>query len=681
MAKLPPELLMQHLREFAGAHAPTDATDAELVRRFAAHHDEAAFAALLRRHGPMVLGVCRRVLRDWHAAEDAFQATFLVLARNAASIRQRGSVGSWLYGVARQVAVRAKVAAVRRREREKEAPSRPVTVPEADASWREVGAVLDEELGRLPERYRAPLVLCYLSGLTRDEAAQQLDWSLRTLQRRLERGRELLRGRLARRGLALSVALCAAALGQHLAAAVVPAGLAGATLNGALAFIGTRTGAAVSGQAAALADGFLKAVSLGRRKLVAALLVTACVLVAGFGLAAHQAFSAKAPSGADNEPASVDDPGGGPGAADREGLAERAMEPVKLGTLRGHQGSVNAVALSPDGKTLASAGDDQSEKLWDVEAGEERPRIRPGAPPRIVFSVAFSPDGQTLASAGNDSLIKLTDPTTGTATAFFRETVHVYALAFSPDGKFLASAGGHQRPNFDGPIRSFEDIPKDFDFIENGEVKVWDLTTKKARLFFRADVGRVTSVVFSPDGKTLATGGRDGTVRLWDTGTGQELPALREGAAQYVEAVAFSPDGKTLASAHQGRGELEDTVKLWDLGSRQVRARLRGYAGVVKSVAFSPDGTLATAAWVFPRDLKQEPFGEVRLWDAAAARPRGDPLTVAHLASSVAFGAGGKVLAAGGPRATGRNPSGRGEITLWDLAPRREATPGHRDRR
>src|SRR5262249_9210893 len=158
--------------------------------------------------------------------------------------------------------------------------------------------------------------------------------------------------------------------------------------------------------------------------------------------------------------------------------------------------------------------------------------------------------------------------------AFFRETVHVYALAFSPDGKFLASAGGHQRPNFDGPIRSFEDIPKDFDFVESGEGKVWDLTTKKARLFFRADVGRVSSVAFRPDSKILAVGVRDGTVRLWDTGTGQELPAFREVAAQHVYAVAFSPDGKTLASAHQGRGELEDTVKLWDLGSRQVRARL-----------------------------------------------------------------------------------------------------------
>ena len=202
MAKLPPELLIHHLRELAGAHLPENVSDAELVRRFADHRDEGAFAALLRRHGPMVLGVCRRVLGNAHDAEDAFQATFLVLARNAPAIRKRASVGSWLHGVARQVAVRARAAAARRQEREREAPpERPVPGPEADASWREVGTVLDEELGRLPDQYRAPLVLCYLGGLTRDEAAQRLGCPPGTLKSRLEQARERLQHRLVSRGL------------------------------------------------------------------------------------------------------------------------------------------------------------------------------------------------------------------------------------------------------------------------------------------------------------------------------------------------------------------------------------------------------------------------------------------------------------------------------------------------
>src|SRR5262249_30053195 len=137
-------------------------TDARLLERFVRQHDGEAFADLVRRHGPMVLGVCRRVLDDAHEAEDVFQATFLVLARKADAIRQGESLGSWLYGVAYRTALRARAEAARRRALAWEADDMPPSDPAAEAAWRELRPLLDAELQRLPEKYRAPVVLCYL---------------------------------------------------------------------------------------------------------------------------------------------------------------------------------------------------------------------------------------------------------------------------------------------------------------------------------------------------------------------------------------------------------------------------------------------------------------------------------------------------------------------------------------
>src|SRR5262249_38360606 len=159
-------------------------------------------------HGRMVLRVCRRVLHQEQDVEDAFQVTFLVLAREARTIRKQGSLASWLHGVAYRAALKARAGAGRRRERAAEGAARPAALPD-EVCWKELRAVLDEELARLPERLRAPLVLCYLEGLTQDEAAQHLGQSKSTCRRNLERGRELLGSRLARRGVTLSAALFA----------------------------------------------------------------------------------------------------------------------------------------------------------------------------------------------------------------------------------------------------------------------------------------------------------------------------------------------------------------------------------------------------------------------------------------------------------------------------------------
>jgi RNA polymerase sigma-70 factor (ECF subfamily) len=193
-------------------------SDATLLERFITRHEEAAFAALVQRHGPLVLGVCRRVLRNPHDAEDVFQATFLVLARKAVSIPWQTSVGKWLCVVAQRLALNVRAGTLRRQARERSLAlhggdqllaeeHHPQADPLAEIARRELRRVLDDELHHLPEKYRAPLVLCYLEGKTNEEAARELGWPTGSMSRRLERARALLRLRLIRRGLCLGTAL------------------------------------------------------------------------------------------------------------------------------------------------------------------------------------------------------------------------------------------------------------------------------------------------------------------------------------------------------------------------------------------------------------------------------------------------------------------------------------------
>src|SRR5262245_352162 len=197
-------LLLQHVRRLAVAASPDD----QLLAEYLARRDEAAFDALVGRRGPMVLSLCRRILGDPHAAEDVFQATFLLLAERAAAIRRHTSLAGWLHGVAYRLAVRAK-----RRRKSDARPAGDLTASDSAAgppeglAWQEMLAILDEELRRLSDGLRAPLVLCYLEGRTRDEAARQLGWSVGTLRRRLEQGRALLQARLRGRGVTLPAAL------------------------------------------------------------------------------------------------------------------------------------------------------------------------------------------------------------------------------------------------------------------------------------------------------------------------------------------------------------------------------------------------------------------------------------------------------------------------------------------
>jgi RNA polymerase sigma factor (sigma-70 family) len=212
--------------------------DEQLLDRFlsgSGEQAEDAFRAIVVRHGPMVLGVCRHVLIHQQDAEDAFQAAFLVLARKAASIHDRRVLGRWLYEVAYRIALRAKSGAMRRRANERQGAEMLVTAPETDAGWSELRPVLHEEINRLPDKYRSPVVLCYLEGKTNEEVAQLLKWPVGTVKGRLSRAREMLRSRLSRRGLALSAAFLLTALSHNAVfAEVVPTRLIDSTVSSAI---------------------------------------------------------------------------------------------------------------------------------------------------------------------------------------------------------------------------------------------------------------------------------------------------------------------------------------------------------------------------------------------------------------------------------------------------------------
>jgi len=259
-------------------------TDGQLLGEFVSRRDEAAFARLVERHGPMVLGVCRRLLGHRQDAEDAFQATFIVLARRASSVRPREQVGNWLYGVAYRTALGARRLAAKRQAREKQVNDMPHPAVEPDALWQDVRPVLDEELDRLPNKYRLPIVLCDLESRTRKEVARQLGLPEGTLSNRLAAGRQLLAARLTRRGLTLSGAGLAAALSQSSASVGVPAALGAFTVKAALGMaLEGATRAGVSVNVAALAQGALHGMFLTKLKIATAVLLVVGLLGVGVG--------------------------------------------------------------------------------------------------------------------------------------------------------------------------------------------------------------------------------------------------------------------------------------------------------------------------------------------------------------------------------------------------------------
>jgi RNA polymerase sigma factor (sigma-70 family) len=255
-------------------------SDGQLLESFIKCSDDAAFGALVKRHGPMVLGVCRRVLRNSHDAEDAFQATFCVLMRKAGSVKPRERVGSWLHGVAYRTALKARALAAKRRAREKQMSDvpEPEAVPQAEGD--DLKSLLDQEVARLPERYRLPIVLCDLEGKSIRMAMQQLAWPQGTVAGRLARARTLLARRLTQRGVAMTGGTLALVLAENACSATVPVQLTLSTVKHAINFVagqGMFTGVMPS-QVKALTKGVLKIMLLSKLKTVAALAIVTTVV-------------------------------------------------------------------------------------------------------------------------------------------------------------------------------------------------------------------------------------------------------------------------------------------------------------------------------------------------------------------------------------------------------------------
>ncbi len=617
-------VLLRHMRQSWESRDPS-LPDGSLLERFAGYGDETAFAALVERHGPMVLGVCRRVLRHDQDAEDVFQATFLLLARKAGTIRKRTAVGSWLYGVAHRLALKARANAARRRAQERrsiEAGGSPPTYsadPADDMAWRELRGILDEELAHLPARLRAPLLLCYLEGLTQDEAARQLGWKKRTVKARLARGRDLLHRRLTRRGLTLSAALTGPLLSPSPSPAAVPARLTETTARAAvLLATGHQVTAVVSSQVAAFMQGGFAAVLLVKLALVTAGFLAVAVLAGGAGLLLKQpAPKEAAPAAAPNLQSQ------GPGPTDRHGDPLPAGAVTRLGTTRFRHGDVGAQGLAflPDGRTLIGATTNSGHSIWFWEASTGRLRREIRTDPLSVRGFTLAPDGKRIAIGGFlpvevgqtiRGAIHVLDVASGKVVRAFgrsADDTDQCALAITPDGQFLFSLG------------------------RNGIVRIEEIATgvEILRQLLPGDI--LANLVLSPDGTTLAvaTGPNTRKVYLWKWQTGAEPQSLPTNGRRH-RYLAFSPDGKVLAGADDsGNG-----IRLWDVaGGRLLREIPSPEADlyVRGSLAFSPDGkTLATAA------RHRDQTGVILLWDPATGQRRRtletgatgpDPLTFA----------------------------------------------------
>jgi RNA polymerase sigma factor (sigma-70 family) len=295
MATSPIGEVLHHLRSAVLLRDAAGLTDGQLLEDYLRRRDQAALAALVRRHGPMVWGVCRRVLRNYHDAEDASQATFLVLVRKAASVVPREMVANWLYGVARQTALKARATAARRGARERQVTPMPEAAATDPELWDDLQRLLDRELSGLPGIYRAAVVLCDLEGKTRKEAARQLGVPEGTLAARLARARGMLARRLARHGLAVSGGTLAGVLAQNAASAGVPAPVVSSTIQAASLWAAGQAAASgvISAQVAALADGVLTTMFLTKLKIATAVLAVVAVLGTGAGRLTHRALAEK----------------------------------------------------------------------------------------------------------------------------------------------------------------------------------------------------------------------------------------------------------------------------------------------------------------------------------------------------------------------------------------------------
>jgi RNA polymerase sigma factor (sigma-70 family) len=671
-------VLLRHIRRLG--QPAVALTDRQLLQRFTLGRDEAAFAELVGRHGALVSGVCRRILRREQDAEDAFQAAFLVLAKKAATIRKEESVASWLYGVAWRCASRLRRDLARRRWHERNMASRvnhPFPEPEpepqpqpepesgwgwgwgsgsefADLSWREVQEVLHEELARLPEKYRAPLVLCYLEGRTQCEAARQLGWGENVLRGRVDRGRERLRQRLTRRGITLSAALLAAAV---LPNAPVSAGLVEATAK--------LIRNPASGIVAALANAVGNAGLIVRLRVVTLLLFTVCM--GGVGLAITRPT---------DEPVSraTNTKSQEPKTKSQEQRTDSHGDPLppgavaRLGSTRFRHSGLSDFVFLDGGKTILTCGSDRVLRFWDVVDGKPTRTVELKGSAGPGRSITLSPDGRTLAAHEGGNIV-LWDTATGKEIKTLPgPKSQLGLLYFSPDGKTLAVGRGdlqvsmwewqaEKEFSFRLPFtrEMFQGLDSSFhgSFSPDGKWFVAGASLWEPLGIFEAATGRevhrLTCFPFhsrvSPDSKRLAvTGwkddkGKEAVIRVFDLASGKETAQFPVDTTYH--SFAFSPDGKKLACG------FSDQSCVLDLTTGRVLYRLSGRP---IGMEFSPDG----------KTLVASSGHRLRFWDARAGKEFHDDPAEFGYQPVLAVSPNGRFLAAGDWMEQ--------EVRLWDAA-------------
>jgi RND family efflux transporter MFP subunit len=319
--------VIRYLKQLTGPAPGEGASDAELLERYVRCRDQAAFELLLWRHGALVYNVCRRILSCEQDVEDAFQATFLAFVRKAKSISRRGSVASWLYKVAYRIALEARERKRKTATAEKRGGEMLAVQPADDLLWSDMRPILDEELNRLPERLRRPIVLCYLEGKSNAEAARELGCRLGTIYSRLSRGRELLRQRLQCRGVTLPVAALTAALTARAAEAAPALSLVRAAARAALAFADRSALAAVSPQVASLAEGVLRTMFITKLKIAVVMLLVLGVAAGGVWTQARTAAPQSQAKAEDPPPKPAD----GDKKKDAEPIPVKVVKPQKGG--------------------------------------------------------------------------------------------------------------------------------------------------------------------------------------------------------------------------------------------------------------------------------------------------------------------------------------------------------------
>jgi RNA polymerase sigma factor (sigma-70 family) len=594
--------VVQQLRRVAALTAPAALRDGELLERFIREHDPAAFEALVRRHGPMVLGVCRRVLRHEADAEDAFQATFLVLVRRAAKVVPRSLVGNWLYGVAHHTALKARAMRTMRSVKERAAGQRP---RRTNDRWPALEEMLDEELSRLADKYRVPIVLCDLEGRTIREVAAQLGWPQGTVAGRLARGRRLLAQRLVRRGLTLSAGAVGAIFGEGIAAGATPNALVAATLQSAAIMTGSSAGL-ISLKVTALVEGVLKAMLLKKLQVALALVLLG---LAAIGMSARSLATGPSPETMVARVAAV--------------TVERAQ--AAQAVFRGAEtAQVDALAFSADGRLLAAGAHDKKVRIWDMRDNKLKRTL--AEPKGTVRTVAFSSDGALLAAGADDCGVYVWNVASGKLEAVLRaelprrldQLAHVNGLVFLPQGKLAAAY-------------NYDDL-RDGD--RHGQIQVWDLRDKKATKLLEHE-GSVYSLALSPDGTLLAAtlnGSFDG-FKVWSVEQSKVVWEQQAGA-DFMTTVVFAPDGLKLAVggghsvAVNGGFRAEGRLWMFDIKTRKQLWYFPEPANwAYRAIVFSADSkALFTGSSGALKDTQingakgQKVVSELRRWDPSAGK-------------------------------------------------------------